>query len=74
MKKQRLKEKILFLLKRNQTNFHLKNHLTIVQNLALNQKVLILQILHLPQMIMRKENLLNKEQQEDLKRIKIKEM
>ena len=41
---------------------------------SLNQKALIFQNLHLPQMIMRKENLLNKEQQKDLKRIKIKEM
>ena len=61
-------------IEKKSTDFHLKNHLTIIQNLALNQKVLIFQILHLPQMIMRKENLLNKEQQEDLKRIKIKEM
>ena len=37
-------------------------------------KTLIFQNLRLHQMIMRKENLLNKEQQKDLKRIKIKEM
>ena len=44
------------------------------QNLVLSQKALIFQNLHLLQMIMKKENLLNKEQQKDLKRIKIKEI